>query len=348
MELNSFYDLYANNLAINMILIVGATAVAFILARLLPMVDYRICEKVGLNIQGGVSRGKRYIFYKWLRRGLLMFAFLLYVFSLIYLTILVRTENPDYLVRNAGFSLFTMTAKGIELPAEEFIEFYLNVMIFIPMGYLVPYLFRWFRRHAIRRTIILCFLVSVTIENIQLITKRGSYDTADVISNTLGGAIGIALFIMRAYTLTNPEWKKDYRNYKRWRRLAKQGLLFPFARRLNVRRVTIKATSEEVVWDFYAKKLGLQLSKFIVPAESKGCQFLFQLGRTQLEIICLNEDVKLPNQAITFSYDNLDTIKAKLEKSDVSFEGFYTDEYTNHRMLKINAPDGVELNLVEL
>ena len=55
MELNSFYDLYANNLAINMILIVGATAVAFILARLLPMVDYRICEKVGLNIQGGVS-----------------------------------------------------------------------------------------------------------------------------------------------------------------------------------------------------------------------------------------------------------------------------------------------------
>ncbi|SDB34156.1 VanZ like family protein [Pseudobutyrivibrio sp. YE44] len=349
MELNSFYDLYANNWITNLVLMIGATAIAFLLARLLPIVDYNICEKVGLNLQGGVSRGRRASLFKWVRRGILFGAFCLYIVLLIFLVLLVRKENPDYVVRNAGFSLFTMTAKGIDLPAEEFIEFYLNVMIFIPMGYMLPYLFRWFRIHALRRPLIFCFLASVTIENIQLITKRGSYDTADVISNTLGGAIGIALFIMRAYTLTNPEWKKDYRNYRRWKKLAKNGIMYPFVRKLNVRRVTIKATDEEEIWKFYAKDLGFQLNKFLVPEDSKECRFLFGLGRTQLEIFCLNDkSIKLPKQAFTLSYENLDVIKAKLQKEDLPFEDFQTDPYTNHRMIKIIGPDEVEITLLEL
>ncbi len=349
MELNSFYDLYANNWMTNWVLTSAATVIALLLAMLLPIVDYNVCEKIGLNLQGGVSKGRRYKLFRWIRRGILFTAFCVYIFLLIFLVLLVRKENPDYLVRNAGFSLFTMTAKGIHLPPEEFIEFYLNVMIFIPMGYMLPYLFRWFRVHTLRRPLLICFLASVCIENIQLITKRGSYDTADVISNTLGGAIGVVLFMMRAYTLTNPEWKKDYRNYHRWKKLAKNGIMYPFARKLNVRRVTIKATDEEEVWKFYAKELGFQLTKFLVPEDSKECRFLFSLGRTQIEIICLNEkNLKLPKQAFTLSYENLDTIKTKLKNEDLPFEDFTTDPFTNHRMLKIIGPDEVEITLLEL
>lgn len=349
MELNSFYDLYANNWITNLVLLIGATLIAFLLAYLLPFMDYRICDKIGLNLQGGVSKGRRYKLYKWIRRGILFSFFLAYLFILIYLVILARKENPDYLVRNAGFSLFTMSWSGMELPEMEFIEFYLNVMLFIPMGYMIPYLFRWFRIHAIRRTLIVCFLASVAIENIQLITKRGSYDTADVLSNTLGGAIGLTLFIMRAYTLTNPYWKKDYRNYRRWRHLAKDGILFPVARKLNIRRLTLHARDEEEIWDFYSKKLGFQLVRFLIPEESKECKFLYQIGKTQLEIICLNdESAQLPNQSVTFSYENLDIIKSRLEKAGINCGEFQTDPYTNHRTITIKAPDDVELTLIEL
>lgn len=350
MELNSFYDLYANNLITNLLLMISATLVAYILAFLLPIVDYKLSNKVGLNLQGGLSIGRRATFFKLLRKGSLLLAFLIYMLVLIYLVILARTPNPDYLVRNAGVSLFTMAAKGNFVPEVEFLEFYLNMMVFIPMGYLLPYIFRWFRIHAVRRPLIFCFLASVTIENLQLITKRGSYDTADVLSNTLGGIIGIALFVRRAYRLTNPEWKKDNKNYLRWRRLAKKGVLFPFIRKSNVRRVTVLVRNEENTWDFYAKKLGFQLIKLMVPDDSKACSFLFRAGRTQIEIRCLNDEngVIPEKQIITLSNEDLDRIKAKLEKTDVEFEAFGIDEYTNHRTLTIKAPEGVDIVLLEL
>ncbi len=349
MELNSFYDLYANNWISNLLLVIISTLIAFILAHLLPVIDNKICKKVGLSLQGGLNTGKRALLFKWVRRGALFGAFLVYLFLLIYLVLLVRTENPNYVVRNAGFSLFTMTFQGIELPAEEFIEFYLNIMIFIPMGYLLPYLFRWFRIHAIRRPLIASFVISIAIENLQLLTKRGSYDTSDVISNTLGGAIGIFLFIFRAYRLTNPEWKKDYRNYRRYRKLAKRGILFPFTKKLNIRRVTIEASNEEQVWDFYSKKMGLQLVKLIVPQDSNECYFLFRIGKTQLEILCHNNStMAIPNQQITFSYENLDIIKSRLTKAGVDGGEYIIDPYTNHRILKITAPDDVILSFIEL
>lgn len=349
MELNSFYNLYDNNWITNVVLMVSATIIAFVLAYLLPFLDNFICSKIGLNLQGGISKGRRARLYYLIRRGILFIFLIAYIFILVYLVIFARNVNPDYVVRNAGISLFTMSWKGISIPDTEYIEFYLNVMLFVPMGYLLPYLFRWFRIHAIRRPLIACLISSVIIENIQLITKRGSYDTADVIANTLGGAIGIFLYIMRAYTLTNPEWKKDYRNYKRWRKLSKNGALFPFARKMNLRRVSIFAINEETIWDFYTKKLGLQLVRQIVPDDSKGCSFLFQIGKTQLEIICTNDDsIKLSKQTIMLSFEDIDKIKNRLSKNNISFEELGDDEYTKHKKILIKAPEDVDLILLEL
>ena len=166
MELNSFYDLYANNWVTNIIIVVGATLLAVLLVYLLPYFDNRICNKLGLNLQGGISENKNSGRTAYVRRIILIVAFILYIFFLVYVVLLARTTNPDYVVRNAGFSLFTMTWQDIELPQEEFIEFYLNVMVFVPMGYLLPYIFRWFRNHALGRTLLVCFLSSILIENL--------------------------------------------------------------------------------------------------------------------------------------------------------------------------------------
>ncbi len=347
MELNSFYDLYTNDWITNIILMVGASLIAAFLAYLVPLMDQHICNKIGLNLQGGISTNAKADFYRQVRRVILLLVFGSYVFVLFYLVLFARKENPDYSIRNAGFSLFTMTMRGIELPEMEAIEFYLNVVLFIPMGYLLPYSSKFFRNHAVRRPLIACFLTSVLIENLQLMTKRGTYDTADVISNTLGGAIGILFFIERAYKLTDPNWQKERRNYKRWKVLAKKGLLSPYTKKINVSRSSIVATSEEEIWEFYSKKLGFRIHNMHIPEDNTECYFLYGLGKSYIEIHCLNRKEELPEQVVILNYENLDKIRRRIEKAGLEVGEYGTDIFTKHRTLSIIGPDNVKITFIE-
>ena len=63
----------------------------------------------------------------------------------------------------------------------------LNILLFVPFGYLLPSLFpskRWWQ------VILLGLVFSLTIELLQLITRLGYADVDDLINNTLGAAIG--------------------------------------------------------------------------------------------------------------------------------------------------------------
>lgn len=63
----------------------------------------------------------------------------------------------------------------------------LNILLFIPFGYLLPSLFprlRWWQ------VVLLGLAFSLCIELLQLITKLGYADVDDLINNTLGAAIG--------------------------------------------------------------------------------------------------------------------------------------------------------------
>ena len=347
MELNSFYDFYANNWISNVIIVVGATIIALLLAYLLPYFDNRISKKIGLNLQGGVSSNENAVKSASIRRIILYTAFFVYLFFLFYLVLLARTPNPNYVVRNAGLSIFTMTWQDIELPEEEFIEFYLNVMVFIPMGYLLPYIFRWFRNHAWGRTLLMCFVSSIIIENLQLITKRGTYDTADVIADTFGGFVGIALYMHRAYTLTNPEWRKDLKYFQRWKKLAKNGALFPFAKKLALNRVIILASDEDEIWNFYVKELGFQIKKIIIPEDVTQTNLLLSMGKTSLEVHCLNKKVDITPQTIILSHHNIDGIKKRMEKVGIETSKCGTDPYTNHRIMTVMGPDDTKIIFLE-
>lgn len=67
----------------------------------------------------------------------------------------------------------------------------LNIMLFVPFGYLLPSLFprlRWWQ------VILLGLAFSLTIELLQLITRLGYADVDDLINNTLGAAIGFLCY----------------------------------------------------------------------------------------------------------------------------------------------------------
>lgn len=66
-----------------------------------------------------------------------------------------------------------------------------NFAIFIPMGILLPALFQ---RLNVKKTVLTCFLVSLTIEVAQYIFGIGITDIDDLILNTLGAAAGALLF----------------------------------------------------------------------------------------------------------------------------------------------------------
>lgn len=74
--------------------------------------------------------------------------------------------------------------------AEGFQERVLNVLLFVPLGFLLPTL--WLRFRSPGRTVLAGFLLSAFIETVQLFTFRLT-DINDLIANTAGAALGFLL-----------------------------------------------------------------------------------------------------------------------------------------------------------
>ena len=67
----------------------------------------------------------------------------------------------------------------------------MNVVIFVPLGVYTGILFeRW----IFGRKLFLLFLISLIVEGLQFILAVGAFDITDIITNTLGGIIGLTVF----------------------------------------------------------------------------------------------------------------------------------------------------------
>ena len=76
-----------------------------------------------------------------------------------------------------------------------------NVLLFIPIGFLIM---AWKRSSAIKDIIISIFtgfIFSFSIEVAQLLTKRGSFELSDIVTNCVGTCLGILVcnLLMRIY-----------------------------------------------------------------------------------------------------------------------------------------------------
>ncbi|WP_165822389.1 VanZ family protein [Paenibacillus montanisoli] len=65
-----------------------------------------------------------------------------------------------------------------------------NVAVFVPFGLAIPYLYRI---RFIRFTL-LCIVALVTLELLQLLLHRGSFDIDDVLLNTVGALLGAVIY----------------------------------------------------------------------------------------------------------------------------------------------------------
>ena len=217
------------------------TALMLVMVFVLPWIDWRVCKRLGLNLQGGLSTHPKAETLLRLRQSLLVAIFLVYLAVMAWLVFFSRSASNDYQVHIALYedlkhsvridfgilgvlkSVFTdgltQAISHIEIISPANIaQVYLNIMLFVPMGYLLPYVFAWFRAKVAVRPIIAGFVISFLIENIQLISRRGFYDIDDLVSNTLGTVLGVLLYIAVGYVVTHPNWRKELKAYHRWKR----------------------------------------------------------------------------------------------------------------------------------
>ena len=68
----------------------------------------------------------------------------------------------------------------------------LNILFFVPFGYLVPCNFKWTRTWW--RVLLLALLLSISVEILQYVLHRGWFDVADPIYNSGGALIGYILY----------------------------------------------------------------------------------------------------------------------------------------------------------
>ncbi len=148
------------------------------------------------------------------RIALLVFS--VYLVGNLYFTLLSRTIGSGAFVELKPFHVYTrLFEKTIESGvatsgfAEKYLEgispfagLILNILLYYPLGYLLPIIFPKLKPKHI---ILIGCLCSIATEATQYILKMGWCETDDVIHNTLGTAIGVWIWHLQSKRLNKPK-----------------------------------------------------------------------------------------------------------------------------------------------
>ena len=105
---------------------------------------------------------------------------------------LFRTPNTGEIVSVSGLAAFVLKEL---LPIEGIL---LNILLYYPLGYLLPILFPKLKP---KHVILIGCLCSIATEATQYLLKMGWCETDDVIHNTLGTAIGVWVWMWQSKRL---------------------------------------------------------------------------------------------------------------------------------------------------
>ena len=136
--------------------------------------------------------------------------FVIYIFGVIYITLLGRTGNRELHISLVPFWSYWVMLRGVfhalcqcdwqgVIQEVQFISYpawsslVLNILLFVPLGMLTPVVKESFG--SVKKIFLSGFLFSLSIEVTQILTKRGWFDVDDVINNTLGAVIGFILYL---------------------------------------------------------------------------------------------------------------------------------------------------------
>lgn len=140
--------------------------------------------------------GIGYVIYRCIKERkhmnrLALLLFLIYCAIVTVVTVLMRRGTQTKAVNMIPFSHVMKAVKTGEVKLAE--GDILNVILFIPFGFLIPQINRQVLRKAVY-AFIFGFAASAMIETIQLLTHLGQCDINDIIANALGAMIGYWIY----------------------------------------------------------------------------------------------------------------------------------------------------------
>ena len=345
---------------------IGITVMVFILVLAMPTIDSLVCHKLKVSpVFDSWDRKKHHLLM--LRKVILLLPFILYLEAVSYVVFFSRNASEVYSVQSvilgpvftidSGFIgvLKVLFTQGIQQAIDSMhfagwysvSEVYLNVMLFIPFGYLLPYVFKTFRDQANRYTVLCGFCVSLFIENIQLITRHGVYDVDDLITNTLGTLIGVILYRKFAYVVTNPDWRNQLKLRRYWHSRARKSVLGD-VRELSISsRSVLYVTDEDASRSFFVDHLGFHMKKMILDEDSNRVDMLLQRGHLHLHLISIPNSQISKEQCLGITVKHIDSICKRLEKAGIEIKNKGFDSLTQKRCIQIQGPDGIKVMILE-
>ena len=335
---------------------------------LLPTFDRKICAALGVNVEHSMTGSFREARLLRLRKFILYMIFLTYLAANVYVVFFSRSASEEYRIHvdplNDLFNsvridsgmlgvLSEVYTQGlsegfshihVDKP-EDIAQIYMNIILYVPMGYLLPYVFEWCQAKARIRPVLVCLLFSFLTENLQLVFKRGFYDVDDLLSNTFGGLVGQSLYILFAYVADHPDWRKKLHDTRKWIRKARKHTLYPFASKIGLTRTTLVIGDRSLISDFYIHMLGFRPIAMAEDVEGCTC-YMMQMGNLQLELRCWpGEDPG--DQYLTIPVNNLAKVRKRLTQIGFDPEDFHSDPYTGLRCLTIEGPEKMHITFIQ-
>jgi glycopeptide antibiotics resistance protein len=116
--------------------------------------------------------------------------FIIYLIALFWIIVFKFNLPFSYMGINRSVNLIPFHAPFIINGKLHYSELLLNVVIFMPLGVYAGVLFQ---KWSVWRQLFLFFLVSFLCEGLQYVLGVGNSDITDIITNTLGGVLGLLI-----------------------------------------------------------------------------------------------------------------------------------------------------------
>lgn len=113
----------------------------------------------------------------------------IYICLVLLLTVALR--HPDA-SRQSELSLLWSYKKAFSGNTEILLEIIENIILFIPLGLLLPIVFK--RKFSARSIVIISLTISAVIEFLQYSLKLGLFEFDDILNNAIGGYLGYLLY----------------------------------------------------------------------------------------------------------------------------------------------------------
>lgn len=114
----------------------------------------------------------------------------MYIVVLLYFTVVGRYSHVEYAYQIHFFYSYSFLLEQFDF--QNVRQIVINLVMLVPVGFLLSVIIKGKGKYVI--VSVLCLLLTVFIELMQLLTKCGSFEVDDIINNMIGAIIGVLIY----------------------------------------------------------------------------------------------------------------------------------------------------------